>query len=122
VPVERIVHYDDPAGFHLGPPRVEVVLHGLIGVQSVNVKQIDLSILKIRSGLLEGHPEQGREGWVVLSRVRIHFTENIVAVGASMRIASPGVDGKGPAVHSGFDYGLAKREEGLARMSSQLHK
>jgi hypothetical protein len=122
VPVERIVHYDDPAGFHLGPPRIEVMFHGLVGVHAVDMQQIDLAVFKACSGLVKRHAEEFREGWIVLLCVRIYFAENIVAVGTSMRIASPGVDGKGSALHSGFGYGLAKREEGLARMSSQLHK
>ena len=58
----------------------------------------------------------------MLSRVPVDFPEDFIAVGARMGIAPPCIYGHSPALHSGFDDGLAKREKGLGRMSPQFDK
>ena len=52
--------------------------------------------------------------------VRIDFPKNFIAVSAGMCIAPPGIHGDSVALDPGFHHGLAKRKEGLGRMSPQF--
>jgi hypothetical protein len=114
------VHHYHATGSYLGPPRIEVMFHSLVGVHAVNMQQIDLAVFKACSRLVKRHAEEFREAWIVLLCVRIYFAKDFIAVGTRMHIASPGVDGKSPAIHSGFNDRLAEREERFAGMSSQF--
>ena len=77
----------------LRQPGLEVVPDGLIGVQPVNVQEVDGAILNLVERLVEGATEQGGEGAEPLIMEAAQFLEYLFAVLARLMVAAPGVNG-----------------------------
>jgi hypothetical protein len=71
MPSDDVVHQHDTARAYLRKPRVEVVSYGIVGVQPIDVQQVDALVAEVFNSLVERCPEELRKGGVellVLSR------------------------------------------------------
>ena len=83
-------HHHGLAG-QLRQPALEIVSDRLIGVQPVDVQQIYGPVLDLAQRIVERALEQSRKGAKPLIMEWAQFVENLVAIDASVRVASPRV-------------------------------
>src|SRR5208283_1845676 len=61
IPGLDVVEQDDPPIGHLRQPRIEIVTDGVIGVKTIDVKDVDATVPESRQGLVEGGSDEFRE-------------------------------------------------------------
>src|SRR5262245_48961034 len=88
-----VVQNHDTLGAQLGPPRLEVVPDRLVGMEAVDVQQIDAAVAKLRERLIECRSHEPRERTEVLIVERRPLLEHPLVVLAGVRVALPGVNG-----------------------------
>ena len=87
-----VVHQHDPAFAHLGQPFLEVVGNRVVGVQAVNVQEIDAAVREILQRLIEGHAQETGEAAVGRLRVVSKIVVDVITIIASVLVAFPRVD------------------------------
>jgi len=115
-----VVEQHHAAGTHLRVPVREVLAHGLVGVQPVDVQQVDAVGLEVRQRVVEQHAHQVGEAAIVLARVVLHVAEDRVVVLVGVRVAFPGVDGVAQALDVVLEHRLAEREERQPVVGAEL--
>src|SRR5258707_1081834 len=60
-----VVQEHHSTGPELWKPGLEVVCHGIVGMQAVDVQHVKATVFKFRDGLIEGHSKQVRERSIV---------------------------------------------------------
>src|ERR1700677_1901036 len=88
-------------------PGIDVMCDRIIGMQTVNVKHVKATIIKLRQGLIEGHSKQIGKAGVVLVVVLLDLSEYFLAIETGMLITLPRIDGIASTWDATLDNGLA---------------
>ena len=112
----------DGALGELGQPGFKIVSDGLVGVQSVDVQQVNAAVGKLGQCCIKGHAQQGGKTLVMGVVGFFQGLIDMVAVQASVGIALPSVYGIGSGSQPLLRNGLAKRQVGDARVRPKLDK
>ncbi len=113
---------NDAAGRQFRQPRVEVVLHGFVGMKAVNVEEVDRAFVELSQGVVEqAAVEPNVEGGVVLLDDLADDVDDFLAVEAGVLLTLPRVDGMQPGFEATVFYGLGKGEEGDAVVRAELY-
>ena len=121
-PDVRIMEHDDRAIRQLGAPGPEILGDRVVGVQPVDVQQVDLAIAEVRQGLGERRAQQGGEA-PVAAVVQLRDAEiyRFIVV-SGVLIAAPCVHGVASRAGRQSVGGLAERGIGDRAFRAQLHK
>ena len=120
LPHHGVVEDHHAAARQLRQPGLEVVAHRFVGVQAIDVQQVDAAFGEVRRGLVEAHAHQLREAGVLGHHHGFQAVVHFVAVVPGLLIALPGVHGKGLARHPLRLDRLAESEEGRTVVRTQL--
>ena len=102
-------------------PRFEIVADRFVGVQTVDVQQIDRAVGEVGQRLVESHPQQLRKTAVV----RVVFAqrlEHFIAVESGVLVALPGVHREAFRFQPAARHRLAEAEVGRAVMAAQFNQ
>ena len=94
-----VVKQHHRTGGELGQPGLEIVLDRFIGVQSIDVEQINAVVFKSMKRVVKGFPQKGGEVGVVGLVVRRNRRKNVRVVGARVHVSLPSVHGKAAGGH-----------------------
>ena len=96
--------------------------HGFVGVQAVDMQQIDAAVGHVIQGLVKGFLQQGGKVAVGAVVLLAQGVQHALAVVARVGVALPGVHAPGAQRHAVPHGGLAESEVGNARIHAQLHQ
>jgi hypothetical protein len=68
------------------------VSYGIVGVQPIDVQQVDALVAEVFNSLVERCPQELRKGGVALLVVPVHFLEHRFVVQIGVRVALPRID------------------------------
>ena len=115
-----VVQQDDGAVGEFRQPGLEVVAHGVVGVQAVDMQQVDAAGDEAWQRIVEAAAEQGGEGAVVGVVEGLQIGIGAVVIGAGMGVALPGVDGEAAGGQAAGGDGVADRRIGDAGFGAEL--
>ena len=120
IPHVDVVEQNHAPRTHRPEPSLEVVLGGLVGVETVDVEQVDAAGLEATGRLIERGTHQ--LGKLPIAGVVIpgEFVEYLLPVEAGMRIAAPRIDGKASCIESGALDRLGEGRIGIAVVGAEL--
>ena len=95
--------------------------HRFVGVESVDVQQVDRVIGKLRKSIVKASAQQIGELPVVALVVLAYLIKDFFTILSGMLITLPMIDGIAQATKSTFLNCLAKGEVGFAPMSTQFN-
>jgi hypothetical protein len=113
--------YDGPIR-KLRPPDFEVVPYGLVGVQPVNMQQIDGAIAELGDRLVKRHAQQGGKTPVQMLVVLRDRLKDVLAVMPGLIIANPGIHGITLRCQAIGGYGLAEGKIRIACMRAEFNQ
>lgn len=87
-----VVQEDDPSLFDFREPGAEVVAGGVVGVKSVDVKQADGFIGKLRQRVIKAHPQQIQKLTIKTLIIDSHVLVNFFSIVPDVLVALPMVD------------------------------
>lgn len=111
---------DDAAVGKLRRPGLEIVAHRVVGVQAVDMQEIDRAVLDMIARLVECAAQQRREAGVALVVEGAELLEDFLSVLAGVRIALPGIDRVAARAEPAAHHGLAERRVGNAGEGAKL--
>jgi len=116
---DRIVKKDYGAVAEFAAPGFEVDLYRVIGVQAVNVQQVDGGVGDVRQSLVKGHAIQDGKSFVVaMEPLQIKKYGFFVVVGVD--VAQPSVNGVAAGGEFQFGHGLAEGTIGDAVLGAEF--
>jgi len=115
-----IVEEDDALGGEFGEPGIEVVADGGVGVEAIDVEEVDGGWGEGGGGGIEGGGEESGEAGIEGVVVGAEGVEDFRAVVAGVGVALPGVDGGGLGVEVQGGDGLAEGTIGVAGVGAQF--
>src|SRR5579875_2018125 len=104
----NIVQQDDSAASHLRQPSAEIMTNSFIGMQAIDVQEIDGVICELRESLVEAAAKQVRELAIVAVVILADLVKNLLTIVAGVVVAQPMVDGVTQATEAGLFHRLAK--------------
>lgn len=116
----RVVEQHDGVGRELRTPALEIVAHRFVGVQSIDMQQVDRAILERAQRFVEGHAQQRREGAERGGIETAQVLVDVFAVIAGMLIAALGIDREGAGREAECAETLAEGGIGHAAMSAEF--
>jgi len=119
VDFHRVVEKNDGAFGQFGTPGFVVMLDSVVEVQAVDVKEVHRGIGDIRQGLIEGHAQECREGFVPTVVFEDVPVDGLLVMGG-VGIAEPRVDGKAARGEVQFLDGLTKGAVGDAVLGAEF--
>ena len=122
LPDVGVVQQDDPPAAELREPAVEVVTDGVVGVEPVDVQQVDRPVRELPQGLVEGGLQERRDSAVAGVVVRPQLGQDFRAVDAAVFVPLPGVDGEAAGLQIQRAHHLAEGAVGETGVSPQLHQ
>ena len=109
-------------GAELAPPRFEVVPDSLVGVQTVEVDQVEAAVGKTRQGVVEAGTHQVGKAPVELLVVAGNVLVDGVAGHPGPRVALPGVHAVTGGPGAVLLHGLAERKVRFSAVRPQFHE
>ena len=97
---------------HFRPPRFEVMPDRFVGVQAVDMQEVDRSVGDPIGRLVEGYAQQFRISRVVTINIFRQAFVYFLVVESGMVITLPGVDSDTLGADAEFVGGMAERQEG----------
>ena len=88
----RVMEQHDSPSRELRPPGLEVVPHGVVRVQPVDVEQVDRTFLEVSDRVVEGRSDEARELGVMPLVVHGESLEDLLAVEPGVLVPFPRVD------------------------------
>ena len=115
-----VVEEDDARRRHLRQPGLEIVLDRLVGVQAIDVQQVDAAVAELVQGIVERGAHEVREAGEMTVVDGAEFGEDFFAVGLRVLVALPGVHRIANGLQAALFDGLAERQVGCAAMGAEL--
>ena len=122
LPDRDVVKQHHGAAAQLGTPAFKVMAHGFVGVQAVDMQQIDAAVGHVIQSLVKGFLQQGGKVAVGAVVLLAQGVQHALAVVARVGVALPGVHAPGAQRHAVLHGGLAESKVGHARIHAQLHQ
>jgi hypothetical protein len=91
LPDVGVMEEDDAPLAYLGQPGFEVMADGVVGMETIDVEQVDRAVDELRDGFIERGPDQGRKAFIERVVVLTEVGEDLGAIFAGVCVAVPGV-------------------------------
>ena len=117
-----VVKQNDGSIAQLAFPGFEIVLDRFVGMETVDMKQIDRSIREMRCRVVERAAHERGECRELGAVILIQIGKDLVAVSSCVRVSGPGVHRITTRIESEALDGQAERGVGNARMSAQFYE
>jgi len=105
----------------LGLPVFEIMSDSFIGMQAIDMQDVNRPILKMRNGRIESHPKQGGNIGVLNAYIGLKGIVDVLAVSTCMGVTFPSINGKAAGRQLQQVYRLAEGVERVARMGPQFN-
>jgi hypothetical protein len=116
-----IVQQYNAARLDLRRPSVELMRNRLVGVETVDVEQIDAMLIEIGKRLLESASKEGGKRGVMLPVVGVDFLENLLSIKSRMPIALPSIHREAAARNVILQNRLAQTKIGFTEVGSKFN-
>ena len=115
----RVVEKNDGTFGQFGAPGFVVMFDGVVEVQAVDVKEVYRGVRDIRQGLIKGHAQECREGFVPAVVCEKVAVDGLLVMGG-VGVAEPRVDGIAAGGELQFLDGLAEGAVGDAVLGAEF--
>ena len=110
----------DPARPNFREPEIDVVTHGLLRMESIEVENVDALRLELGERVIEAGTQKRGERFVVCSIVRGDLGKSGLVITAGLLVAAPGIDAETSRAGVVLGRGLAKGEIAFAPIDTEL--
>ena len=118
----RVVEQDHGTRGQFWQPRLKIVFDRFIGVQAIDVQEIDTLVFDVLQSFIKGLFKQGRKSTVVRFIVEADFFKDVALVVTGVLVPSPSVHRKAARLQGVLSDGLAKGEIRAAAMGTEFHQ
>src|SRR5438067_2100272 len=89
-----VMKENDATGAHLGNPRGEIFVHGFIGMETVDMKEINGCVREARKSTLKAASHQRRKRAVEWIVIGLQIGIDLLAISTGVLVPSPVIDPK----------------------------
>lgn len=115
-----IVQEHHAPGAQLPEPGLEVVPYRLVGMEPVDVKEVDTAGLEVVERLVEGRAHETGKARIACIVIAGELVEYVLPVEAGVRVAAPGVDRETPCIELQPLHRLGEGGIGVAAVRAKL--
>ena len=98
------------------------MFYGFVGVQAIDMEQVNATIFEVRKRLIKGFAKQGGEPCIMLIIVATDIFPNLFTILSRVFIALPSVHGIGSGGQPMLLHRLAECEIGVAGVRPEFNK